>query len=114
MKRTMTAVLGLALVMGSALAQDTKKSAPAPKAAADPELKDLKQKASYSFGLNMGRQLKAQSIDIDPDVVARGVRDALAGKPALTDEQIQDVMKALRQDITAKKKAEGEAFLAAN
>jgi FKBP-type peptidyl-prolyl cis-trans isomerase FklB len=126
MKRSMAAALGVALVVGSATAQETKKAAPAPAPkAAGPELKDLKAKASYSIGLNMARNLKAQSIDLDPDLIARGIKDGLAGNPALTDAQVQEALTAFQQQAMAQqaevqKAAAGknlkasQEFLAAN
>ena len=126
MKRFMaTAVsLGIGLVVGTALGQDTakKKAEVAPGA----ELKGLKEKASYSLGLDMGRRLRAQSVEIDPDLMARGLRDGLGGgDSALTDAEIQEVMQSFRQELAAKQQAvaksagdknkgEGDKFLAEN
>ena len=131
MKSFIVAVAGLsvAFVSGVAVGQDTAKgSAPAPA-----ETKDLKAKASYGIGLDIGRRLKAASADVDPDMITRGLKDALLGtKPMLTDEQLQVVMKeyqqilmAKQQEVMAKRKVEalgatdknkkeGDAFLAAN
>jgi len=89
-------------------------------------LKNQKDKVSYSIGLNIGRNLandlKKQSIDIDPNILTRGIQDALAGaKPLLTDQEIQETMVAFQKEMMAKweeigkkNKAEGEAFLAEN
>jgi FKBP-type peptidyl-prolyl cis-trans isomerase len=128
MKFRIVAAVGLGLIAGpAALAQQPKPAAPAAAAAAAPsELKDLKSKVSYSLGLLMGRNLKAQSVEVDPATFAKGVGDSLAGaKPLLTDEQIQEVMQTFQQELQAKKmeqartagdrnQKEGEAFLAAN
>lgn len=89
-------------------------------------LKNQKDKVSYSIGLNIGRNLandlKKQSIDIDPNILTKGIQDALAGaKPLLTDQEIQETMVAFQKEMMAKweeigkkNKAEGEAFLAEN
>jgi FKBP-type peptidyl-prolyl cis-trans isomerase FklB len=89
-------------------------------------LKNQKDKVSYSIGLNIGRNLandlKKQSIDIDPNILVKGIQDALAGaKPLLTDQEIQETMVAFQKEMMAKweeigkkNKAEGEAFLAEN
>jgi FKBP-type peptidyl-prolyl cis-trans isomerase FklB len=89
-------------------------------------LKNQKDKVSYSIGLNIGRNLandlKKQSIDIDPNILAKGIQDALAGaKPLLTDQEIQETMVAFQKEMMAKleemakkNKADGEAFLAEN
>lgn len=90
------------------------------------ELKTDKEKLSYAMGMDLGGQLKTHSVDVDPDLFARGLRDALAGgKTILTDEEAKKVIAALQMTMVAKNveemkavgeknKTEGEAFLAAN
>jgi len=89
-------------------------------------LKDQKDKVSYSLGVTIGKSMKRDSIDANPDLVAQGIRDALTGgKILLTDEQMTEVFMVLQQDLMTKKtetrKAlaeknlkEGEQFLAEN
>lgn len=91
-----------------------------------PALKSQKDKVSYSIGLDIGNSMKKQSVDVDPDILARGVKDALSGKqPLLSEKEMQETMTAFQQDLIAKRtanmktqaeknKKEGEAFLAAN
>jgi FKBP-type peptidyl-prolyl cis-trans isomerase len=45
-----------------------------------PQLKDQKDKVSYSLGLNIVADLSRQKMDINPDQLAAGIKDALAGK----------------------------------
>lgn len=85
------------------------------------QFKDLKEKVSYSIGLNIGFNFRKQNVDLSPDVLAQGIKDALAGKPALTEEQVKETMmefeKSLQEKQKAagdKNKAEGEKFLADN
>jgi len=105
----------------------TAKAAPA---AAPLVLKTAKQKRSYAIGADIGKkvggQLKVQSVELDPAMVARGLRDALSGaKPAMTDEEVRATLTELRTQLQQKQAAvaheageknrqEGEAFLAAN
>jgi len=82
-------------------------------------LKNQKEKVSYSIGLNIGRKLgddlKKQSIDIDPNLITKGIQDALVGaKPLLTDQEIQETMLAFQKEMMEKYKKQGEAFLAEN
>lgn len=89
-------------------------------------LQDPKAQISYSLGLDIGRTLRMQQIDIDPKVIMRGIDDGLSGaKPLLSDEQIQQVMQSLQQELVAREAekaknvgarnvAEGEKFLAEN
>jgi FKBP-type peptidyl-prolyl cis-trans isomerase FklB len=87
-----------------------------------PVLKNQKDKMSYIIGMDIGNNLKKQSIDIDPAFLARGIKDALAGgKPLLTEKEMQETMAvfqkemmAKQQEVATKNKKEGEAFLVEN
>jgi len=46
--------------------------------------KDQKDKVSYSIGMKYRIQLSKQKVDINPDILAAGIKDAIAGKPQLT------------------------------
>jgi len=105
--RMFVAVLGIVLLAGQLGAQN---------------LKSQKEKMSYIIGLDMGKNLKNQSIDIDQAALAKGIKDALSGgKSSLTDEEIRQTMAVFQQEMMArsqalgeKNKKEGEAFLAEN
>src|SRR3954465_5061889 len=74
-----------------------------------PQLKDPKDKASYSIGLNIGRNFKRQNVELNPDALVAGVKDALSGaKPALNEAEERDAMMSLQQDAMEKQKAMGE------
>ena len=85
-------------------------------------LKSQKEKVSYIIGMDIGMNLKKQAIDIDSNILVRGMKDALSGaKPLLTEQEIQEAMVAFQKEMMAKQsevakknKAEGEAFLAEN
>ena len=89
-------------------------------------LKDQKDKVSYSMGMNIGNNLKKQSIDVNPDVLAQGIKDALSGSKALmTEQEVNETIMAFQKEMSAKQierlkelgeknKKEGEAFLAEN
>ena len=73
-----------------------------------PPLKDQKDKLSYSIGLSIGSNLLRQKVEITPDVLLAGIKDALAEKPKLTQEQVKEVMTTFEKEMQAKQKAEGE------
>ena len=83
------------------------------------DMKTQKDTVSYGIGLNIGKNLKAQSIDIDPDLLIQGVKDQMAGsKTLITEEQAQAAIMSMQQQGMTKQleknKKEGEAFLAEN
>jgi FKBP-type peptidyl-prolyl cis-trans isomerase len=79
------------------------------------ELKTLRDKASYSFGMTMGGGLKKQGVDIDIDLLVQGLRDATGGgKLALTEEQAFEAMDAFEKDVTAKRAEDSKKFLVEN
>jgi FKBP-type peptidyl-prolyl cis-trans isomerase FklB len=96
-----------------------------PATAAAP-LTTQKQKASYAIGANIGKGLHRDGVDVDPAILARGIRDAMAGgKLQLTDDEMKTVLTTLQSDLKKKADAEvaaagdankkaGETFLAAN
>jgi len=96
-------------------------------------LKTDKDKNSYAIGMDIAKGLKQRGLDIDPDILARGLKDAMAGqKTLLTEEEQKAVLMALQTEmrkkqeemrkaaLEAQKKAgeankkEGDAFLAEN
>jgi len=76
--------------------------------------------------MKMGANFKKQSVPVDANILARGVKDALAGtKTLLTDEEAQAAIMEVQKEMQAKmqeknkeagdvNKKTGEAFLAAN
>ena len=100
--------------------------AAAEEAKAPPPLKDTISQAAYAIGLNLGRTLKRDGVNVDGDLVARGLKDGIAGAaPALTDDQMRAAITQLQMDVQTRmqaeaakaaeaNKAEGAAFLAAN
>jgi FKBP-type peptidyl-prolyl cis-trans isomerase FklB len=94
-------------------------------AAAPLTLKTQKEKQSYAVGMSMGQGLQRQQVPVDPALVARGLRDAMAGKAILKDDEmkaaLQELRSGLQKNMEAKaqqegnaNKIEGDAFLAAN
>src|SRR5499427_4586227 len=73
-----------------------------------PQLKDQKDKVSYSIGMQIGFNLGRQKIDINPDILAAGIKDAIAGKPQLTTDQVKDIMAQFEKDMEQKQKQVGE------
>jgi FKBP-type peptidyl-prolyl cis-trans isomerase FklB len=114
MKLLLTAVLGLILLVSQVSAEEKL------------VLKEQKDKVSYSIGMNIGNNLKKQSIDVNPDALVSGIKDALSGGKALmTEQEVNDTLMAFQKEMAAKQaeslkelgeknKKEGEAFLADN
>ena len=88
--------------------------------------KSFKERSSYAIGIDIGRGLKGQGLDIEPQVVAQGIADALGGgKLEMSDKEVHETLAALQKLVAAqsaelaakasqKNKKEGEAFLAEN
>ena len=131
------------LLLGHALAQtpapatppasSTKTQAPAAKhpataskTAAPLALKTQKDKFSYALGMKMGANLQRQSVPVDATILARGLKDGLAGgKTLLTDAEAQAAITAVQDEMRKQQqekmkqagevnKKEGTDFLAAN
>ena len=154
MKRIGMAILALGLMLCGAKAQQTPATttkpapAPAPAKGAAPgsapaaasatapvappaqgqagSLTTQKDKLSYAIGMEMGKGVKAQGFDVDPNLLMKGLQDALSdGKSLMSEEELRQVITALRGEIrqkqmqaaqaaAAENKKKGETFLAEN
>jgi FKBP-type peptidyl-prolyl cis-trans isomerase FklB len=116
MKSVMTTILGIAFLFTSNFCFAGEKL----------DLKDPKDKESYSLGYMFGQSIKAQGLDINMEVYTSGIRDALGGaKPSLSQEEIQKTVSELQQRVMAARQKElkemaeknlaaGKAFLEEN
>jgi len=110
---TLTLLTGL-LTAGAALAEGTNL------------FKNDPEKIGYAIGLNIGKNWKQQELDVDYEMLVRGIKDAKAGGATLlTETEERETLNKLSQELRAKyaekqrrlseqNKTNGEAFLAAN
>ncbi len=85
--------VGLALVACEAPGASGSKAAPTTQ----------KDQASYVIGTNIGRDMKRQAVDVNPDMVARGIRDMLEGRESLINDSVSmAVMEAFQKEMMAK------------
>lgn len=115
MKQFVGAVLAVALMAGLGMAAENKV-----------ELKSTKDKVSYAIGARIAQDLSRQKLDLTPEMVAAGLKDAMAGgKMLLTEEESRTVLMDFQKELMAAREAEmkavgeknakeGKAFLAAN
>ncbi len=75
------------------------------------ELKDDRDRESYSAGFQIGSNLKQQGVDVKPETFASGIQDALSGKDAaMPKEEMEKSLTALQQRVgTAQKQQQKEA-----
>ncbi len=95
-------------------------------AAEESVLKTQKDKISYSVGVSVAKNFQQQGVEVDSDIMIKGLKDVMAGgKLLLTDDEMRTTLNTyqeeLRQkqakvrDAAAEKNGKaGEAFLAAN
>jgi FKBP-type peptidyl-prolyl cis-trans isomerase FklB len=97
----------------------------APPPAATNLLSNEKARNSYAMGMTLGRNFQTQTIEVDAELLARGIKDTQSGKTLLTPAELRETMDAFQKGLMAKQrqmreaallknKAEGEAFLATN
>jgi FKBP-type peptidyl-prolyl cis-trans isomerase len=89
-------------------------------------LSDEKSKVSYAIGLSIGHNFQQQGIDVDNDLLVRGIKDAQSGGATLLTlpetqavlrqfQQAQAAKQAkLREAIAVTNKLNGDAFLTTN
>jgi FKBP-type peptidyl-prolyl cis-trans isomerase len=113
----------------TAASASVKKTATA-KVAESAPLKTKTEKFSYALGMNIGTNLegtlKKQSVVVDWNLVAQGLKEATAGgKTRLTEDEAKAVLSDMQKEVQEqqaakakeageKNKKDGEEFLAAN
>ena len=91
---------------------------------------DERAKTSYALGMNLATTLRKQAVEVDPDLLVQGFKDAYSVRQArLTEQELQAVMLELprdvrreqldleaekRRELAERNKREGEAFLVEN
>ena len=108
MKSVMITILGIGFLFASTFCLAGEKL----------EMKDMKDKESYSLGYMFGQSIKAQGLDINLEVYGSGIRDALGGtNPPLSQEEMRKIVSELQQRVMAARQKElkemGEKNLAA-
>jgi FKBP-type peptidyl-prolyl cis-trans isomerase len=108
------AVLGVLLLAAQSSAQEAE------------VLKTEKDKVSYSLGADMGRNLKRNGVEVDVDLIIKGLKDGLSSQKLLISERdlrriLSDFQAELRRKRVEAMKAaaednkkEGDVFLAEN
>ncbi|PLX99130.1 MAG: hypothetical protein C0623_10185 [Desulfuromonas sp.] len=83
-------------------------------------------RASYSIGMSLGQDFKTRGMEMNPDLIAQGIHDVLAGnEPLLSQEEALAALQKLQEMALAKQQevmdgmaatnlAEGTAFLEEN
>ena len=95
---------------------------PAAKTGGAMTLTTQKEKASYAIGMNIGAGLHRDSVDVDPNILAQGLKDGMSGaKPQMSDDDMKAALTTLQTEVQQKQqlkiesyKKAGEAFLVAN
>jgi FKBP-type peptidyl-prolyl cis-trans isomerase len=90
------------------------------------ELKERRDRISYSVGYQIGGDFKKQNTNIDPDAFLKGVKDALGKKnPNISPEEMSAILLKMKKKIVARQRfeqlemrdqrlGEGRKFLAEN
>jgi len=90
------------------------------------ELKTEKDKVNYGIGVSIGKSFKQQGMEVDVDLMVKGLKDELTGKKLLlSDDELRKTMTAYQQELRQKQmqarqtagmdnKKAGEDFLAEN
>lgn len=77
-----------------------------------------REKIGYALGAGIGRKAKNLDIDIDPDMLLRGYRDAIRGQIIMKDQDIKAALDSYEKEVITrlgkKNKTEGDRFLKEN
>jgi hypothetical protein len=68
--------------------------------------KETKDKVSYSIGLDIGKNIGRQGIEVNTDQLLSGLKDGLSGAaPKLSEEDMANTMQTLMAEIQKKRPA---------
>lgn len=109
LKKLLLPAVVIAMVVSSCNAQEKSKT----------NMKTEKDSISYSLGVSIANNLKQGNLDdVNIDVMAQGMKDFFANKPAMTvqacEGAIQTYMSGKEKAKGSENEAKGQAFLAAN
>ena len=120
-------VLTLIFLAGTVLISTCRGQTPPDSSMGDTNiLNSDKARESYALGMYFGQGWKKSDMDIDVDLLVRGIKESQAGGATLlTSQQMTDALNDLRKTVTAnrqkaqmeeakKNQAEGATFLAEN
>jgi FKBP-type peptidyl-prolyl cis-trans isomerase FklB len=67
-----------------------------------PDLGNEKARVNYSVGYQIGDDFKRQGVEINPEVLLKGIQDALSGQtPLMTAEEQRAVLINLQRQVDA-------------
>ena len=70
---------------------------------------DEKDRTSYAIGLNLGKAMRSQNVDVNPELVVEGLRAGLAGGDTkMGDEELKATLQEFQQKMMTRQKAEFE------
>src|SRR4030043_1441000 len=105
MRQVFMIILSIAIFFGVCVAEE------------NPDTKAEKFKTSYSVGYEVGGDLKSKGVDVNSEILLKGVQDAMkANEPLLTRQEMRNILSDLQKKIIEaqeqKTKAEAERNLA--
>jgi FKBP-type peptidyl-prolyl cis-trans isomerase FklB len=90
------------------------------------QLKDENDRVNYSYGFQIGDNLRQKGVTVDTEILMKGIQDALSGaQPLMTQQEIHETLvefnrqkaaarRAQKQQQKEQYRGEGREFLAAN
>lgn len=114
MKYFIIAILSAVLLLSLGMAAD------------EPQIKDEIDRINYSLGFQIGGDFKRQNVEIRPNLVVKGIQDALSGSGSLlSSEEMNTILVDLKKKIVSDQQkelqqaaeenlAKGKAFLEKN
>lgn len=70
--------------------------------AADPALDTPLKRASYAIGVDVANSMKKSEVPMDAEAFVAGFKDAQAGKPVLSDEELHAEMVSMQKQMREK------------
>lgn len=83
--------------------------------AGEKKLDTVKDKESYSLGVDIGKNLKAQGVEVDANHFAKGVSDGMSGgQTILTEKEMRSVLMAFQQRLQSEMTQKNQGLAKSN
>jgi FKBP-type peptidyl-prolyl cis-trans isomerase FklB len=98
MKQWIIGIVGLILLCGVCAGEDK------------PVLKDEKDRINYSVGYQIGGDFQRQGVELNPEMLVQGIRDALGEiQPLMTEEEMRTTLVDLKKKIVTEEEKQRKA-----
>jgi|GEM_PF-73457 FKBP-type peptidyl-prolyl cis-trans isomerases 1 len=78
------------------------------------QLTTFEDSVAYSYGIMIGSDLKNKGAELNPDIIARGMKESNSGKQLLNEQDMNAILGRYQQQMMAKMQAKQDSMMTKN